>query len=867
MTNYEQLKADIAAVVRANGIEAITGDRLQQVLTHMVDVLGNDYALAGVATPTTNPPTPDGNAAYIAGTSGTYTYFLDSNYNPLVVPSNCLTALLVYDASAEAWTAYPFGTIAQGTIGTNELADGAVSEQKLATAVQDKINDAVTLSTGQTITGDKEFTRPIQALELYGDGDLSVHALDDLTLQSHNGDVEIAADDDIDLNGARVFVNTELNVEAGLNVGENVGGTYAINAQGKILTNGQEVATKVYTDAQLATKQDAIGDLSEIRAGAALGATAYQKPLGGIPESDLSEDVQTSLGKADTALQTETEPAFNASPAAGITAGDITTWNEAADNVGVMIQKTDITSQTTFVADKSLIINGAVVTNPSYTLWKVDKLNLSPYSNANYLRITARGYTGTGYSICSSFNSADAFLSSHIDKAAGITDYEVFIPYNENISYLLFTLQTGATLTIEEYTLQESITTAIDYATKELYYSHIINVSPNATGEFSLVGVVKKLQEDSSELRPSSKHRYTIVLQAGTYNFDYSAESIGNQYGLFLMPYTTIKGAGRGVTKIEFKYQGTDDSVMANYSVLNMPYTSTLQDVTLVAENIRYVIHSDGNYVQGNDPNYTDITLENVELIHLGINNGITPTFDFPSAWGGGTFNGNHLSFKNCRFEAYQCCPFLSHDRTGLVASSYLHFERCDFICHANANSYVPYNTKETGVQLNSWGSNIPIYVNFIACHIMRNVALIVTTTQGNPSAVNDYQVATDDTVNIIAVQSTNGSNSARHYITGGCRELLFPSAQTKGTPVRMDSTRDGKPYTTNTQVCFGVLLHDVAAGGLGVVMHKGLLPVSNLMTGTFTLGKYYGWSNGAWVEDNINPILRCISYGVLEVL
>jgi hypothetical protein len=32
----------------------------------------------------------------------------------------------------------------------------------------------------------------------------------------------------------------------------------------------------------------------------------YSKPAGGIPKSDLSSDVQTSLGKADSALQEET---------------------------------------------------------------------------------------------------------------------------------------------------------------------------------------------------------------------------------------------------------------------------------------------------------------------------------------------------------------------------------------------------------------------------------------------------------------------------------------------------------------------------------------------------------------------------------
>ena len=60
----------------------------------------------------------------------------------------------------------------------------------------------------------------------------------------------------------------------------------------------------------LAGKQDTINDLATIRSGAAAGATAYQKPSGGIPKGDLASTVQSSLGKADTALQsfTETDP-------------------------------------------------------------------------------------------------------------------------------------------------------------------------------------------------------------------------------------------------------------------------------------------------------------------------------------------------------------------------------------------------------------------------------------------------------------------------------------------------------------------------------------------------------------------------------
>lgn len=61
----------------------------------------------------------------------------------------------------------------------------------------------------------------------------------------------------------------------------------------------------------------------------------YSKPSGGIPATDLASAVQTSLGKADTALQsyTETDPVFTASAAAGIATTDISAWNAKLSGV------------------------------------------------------------------------------------------------------------------------------------------------------------------------------------------------------------------------------------------------------------------------------------------------------------------------------------------------------------------------------------------------------------------------------------------------------------------------------------------------------------------------------------------------------
>lgn len=76
MANYNILKAAIADYVKnRTGLETIDGDGLQQTLLSIVNSLGVEYQYAGIATPTTNPGTPDQNVFYLASTAGTYTNF------------------------------------------------------------------------------------------------------------------------------------------------------------------------------------------------------------------------------------------------------------------------------------------------------------------------------------------------------------------------------------------------------------------------------------------------------------------------------------------------------------------------------------------------------------------------------------------------------------------------------------------------------------------------------------------------------------------------------------------------------------------------------------------------------------------------
>lgn len=100
----------------------------------------------------------------------------------------------------------------------------------------------------------------------------------------------------------------------------------------------------------------------------------YTKPSGGIPSTDLASAVQTSLGKADTALQsyTETDPVFSASAAAGITVSDITNWNGKTSNTGTVTGvKINGTTKnpTSGVVDLGTVLTSYTETDPTVPSW------------------------------------------------------------------------------------------------------------------------------------------------------------------------------------------------------------------------------------------------------------------------------------------------------------------------------------------------------------------------------------------------------------------------------------------------------------------------------------------------------------------
>lgn len=136
MAQNNTLKEAIRSAIKQNGNNEITGALLQQVLLSMVNSLGVGYMYMGMATPATNPGTPDQNVFYFAIEAGTY-----SNFGGIVLSGQEL-AILCWDGEWHLDTiaaAGQSGLFIPGT-GTNSIQQketGAVamSEASFATGV------------------------------------------------------------------------------------------------------------------------------------------------------------------------------------------------------------------------------------------------------------------------------------------------------------------------------------------------------------------------------------------------------------------------------------------------------------------------------------------------------------------------------------------------------------------------------------------------------------------------------------------------------------------------------------------------------------------------------------------------------------
>lgn len=112
MGGYTKLKAAIAAAIKANGNNEITGAIMQVVLNTIVSTVGANRTFVGIANENTNPGTPDGNVFYIAYKAGNYVNFQSGASNLTVKPGE----LAILYNGTNNWDKFVIGMSSDGVI-------------------------------------------------------------------------------------------------------------------------------------------------------------------------------------------------------------------------------------------------------------------------------------------------------------------------------------------------------------------------------------------------------------------------------------------------------------------------------------------------------------------------------------------------------------------------------------------------------------------------------------------------------------------------------------------------------------------------------------------------------------------------------
>ena len=119
MAKWSNLKAAIASIIKTNGNQEITGQVLLNVLNNIVSSVGENASFVDVATPTTNPGTPDGNVFYIACTAGNYVNFQSKAGNLTVNPGE----LAILYNEATNWGKSVIGMSSDGVIALTNITN------------------------------------------------------------------------------------------------------------------------------------------------------------------------------------------------------------------------------------------------------------------------------------------------------------------------------------------------------------------------------------------------------------------------------------------------------------------------------------------------------------------------------------------------------------------------------------------------------------------------------------------------------------------------------------------------------------------------------------------------------------------------
>ena len=366
----------------------------------------------------------------------------------------------------------------------------------------------------------------------------------------------------------------------------------------------------------------------------------------------------------------------------------------------------------------------------------------------------------------------------------------IIVAYNMTIKNSIMLLTGGKSLDVylpfgNDYILNNQV----NYQKKTI-------ITVGASGrDFTTLKAALNSITNASELNP-----YEIRIDEGTYEVfsDFTSEEIeaADFYGLIITDGITLKGVGKKEnTILHGELVGYDATKWELVSTLNVMGNYNLENLTVTATNLRYVVHDDRKFFSYSK-NGTNCHIKNCDFI-------LNKDYGTKIAWGMGLYDGEKRYFENCSFNP----SFSTHNDNAATIPSFISCKNCIFY-----------------EGLGTWDNktNVKDEIELVGCSYQQ----ISMTYNSDNAIANTYQLK--GYANSIAPISSD--NPIVSHINGETLVSKNGSANTINIGYALQkSSGISFELCSDIHLFCGVTMESVSSGNYTTIRTKGYIKIADL--------------------------------------
>lgn len=412
------------------------------------------------------------------------------------------------------------------------------------------------------------------------------------------------------------------------------------------------------------------------------------------------------------------------------------------------------------------------------------------------------------------------------------------------------------------------------YNQESIYFNNkrnkIITVKQDGSKQF------KSLTEALESIKDNGEYnQYDIHIYEGVYDVFSERDKLNLRRRYFLPNYVNLIGIGDKTKIIISGIQEHSDSVdLTEVSVLDVVYNNRIENLTMVGDNVRYVVHSDYYVNQGKQK----IEVKNCIFYHKGLFN--NSTNNSPQCWGCGSYNNKQMRFENCEFKSVNGIAWLSHNRwlndADNITGCHLSFYNCKFtnIIDANIPNFGRANwILHNAFGLQSWGSSLHENVEIVGCSSNLPMVLIDISTYSSNGIGLDYSISGHSNILPIVYSKDDGdTDRKRNYYCArftdeGCYLRNISGIKIEvGNAVKVNENMEIVGLASNLDETFGFAYEVVDGSHEGFVKFRGYIHAKDLGLKQINVGEKVSVSNGRAIIGNDGILCKRKDFIFLEL-